>query len=313
MNLQQLRFIQETIRHNYNLTEASHALHTSQPGVSKGIIELENELGIRIFDRYGKRIRGLTKNGQQLSGIIDRILQEIENLRRVSRELSQGDEGNLIIGCTHTQARYFLPDLILQFRKKFPKVKLSIVESNPVSLAKQVLNENVDLALATESISTVEGIIPLHCYDWGHTVVAPQDHPLAQKFMNNPMSLTLQDLAEYPLVTYDPAFSGRAKIDAAFEKADLKPKIALEAVDSDVIKTYVELNLGIGIVAAMAYHPERDRNMVSIPVSHLFGINRTWVGIKKDTFIRHYFYEFLLLCAPGEEPRAKLDGLLEHF
>lgn len=298
MNLQQFRFVRETIRQDFNLTDAARALHTSQPGVSKAIIELEDELGVKIFERHGKRLRGLTRPGIAVAEVIDRIMSEVENLKRTSDDFAQHDEGALVIGCTHAQARYLLPKVIPAFRERFPKVHMSLAEGNPKTLAQMVLHEQADLAVATETLAETSGLITLPVYSWQHTVVVSPHHPLADLPSNHIEALSLDMLAKYPIVTYDHAFSGRSAIDAAFAKADVTPDIVLEAVDADVIKTYVDVGLGIGIIAGMAFDPRRDKNLVGLPAGHLFGTHQTHVAIKEGTFIRDYLYVMLEMLNP---------------
>ena len=298
MNIQQFRFVRETVRRDFNLTEAARMLYTSQPGVSKAIIEFEDELGIKIFERHGKRIKGLTKPGVAVSQIIDRIMREVDNLKKVSDEFARRDEGGLVIACTHTQARYVLPKVIPGFRKQFPKVRLSLAEGNPRQLASMVLQEQADLAIATESLASTPGLATLPCYSWQHTVVVRPDHPLADLTSSAAKELTLEQLAQYPIVTYEPAFSGRVAIDEAFAAQEVHPDIVLEAIDADVIKTYVDVGLGVGIIAGVAYDPRRDSNLVGIPVGRLFGTHTTRVAIKEGVFLRDYVHTFLEMLAP---------------
>lgn len=298
MNLQQFRFVRETIRQNYNLTDAARALYTSQPGVSKAIIELEDELGIKIFERHGKRLKGLTRPGEAVAQIIDRIMSEVDNLRRVSDDFARHDEGALVIGCTHAQARYLLPKVIPAFRERFPKVHMSLAEGSPPVLAQMVLQEKADLAIATETLSQTPGLVTLPVYSWQHTVVVSPDHPLADLPSNKAEALCLKDLAKYPIVTYDHAFSGRTSIDEAFAKEGISPDIVLEAIDADVIKTYVDVGLGIGIIAGMAFDPRRDKGLVGLPAGHLFGTHHTRVAVKEGTFMRDYLYVLLEMLNP---------------
>ncbi|MFA7623660.1 MAG: LysR substrate-binding domain-containing protein, partial [Pusillimonas sp.] len=247
MNLQQFRFVRETIRRNFNLTEAARTLFTSQPGVSKSIIELEDELGIKIFERHGKRIRGLTKPGAAVAQVVERIMREVDNLKKVSDEFAQRDEGGLVIGCTHAQARYLLPQVIPGFRAQFPKVRVSLAEGNPTTLARMVLHEQADLAIATESLAHTPGLAALPVYEWEHVLVVKPDHPLTGLTSSQARSLSLEQLAQYPIVTYDRQFSGRRTIDEVFAQKGIQPDIVLEAIDADVIKTYVDVGLGVGI------------------------------------------------------------------
>lgn len=297
MNLQQFRFVRETIRRNFNLTEAARALFTSQPGVSKSIIEFEDELGIKIFERHGKRIKGLTKPGTAVAQVIERIMREVDNLKKVSDEFAQRDEGGLVIGCTHAQARYLLPKVIPGFRERFPKVRVSLAEGNPPTLARMVLHEQADLAIATESLAHTPGLAALPVYAWEHVLVLKPEHPLAELTSSQARELSLAHLAQYPLVTYDRQFSGRRAIDEAFAKAGITPDIVLEAIDADVIKTYVDVGLGVGIIAGMAFDPRRDKGLVGIPVGHLFGEHVTRVAIKSGIFLRDYVYVFLQMLS----------------
>ncbi|TCS33989.1 LysR family cys regulon transcriptional activator [Paucimonas lemoignei] len=293
MNLHQLRFVREAVRQNFNLTEAAKALYTSQPGVSKAIIELEEELGIDIFSRHGKRIRGLTEPGRAVLKSVELIMQEIDGLKQIGKEFAAQDSGSFTIATTHTQARYTLPKVVQAFTQKYPKVRLSLIQGNPKQISEMVLKDQADIAIATEAIANHEGLVTLPCYQWEHIVVVPQDHPLL-----NSDEITLEELAGYPIITYDSAFTGRNKIDHAFAVRNLKPDILLEAIDADVIKTYVELNMGVGIVAGMAFDPERDRNLRAIPAGHLFGTNVSRVAMKQGAYLRGYVYTFIELLAP---------------
>lgn len=293
MNLHQLRFVREAVRQNFNLTEAAKALFTSQPGVSKAIIELEEELGIDIFTRHGKRIRGLTEPGRAVLKAVELIMQEIDGLKRIGKEFAAHDSGSLTIATTHTQARYSLPKVVHAFTQKFPKVRLSLLQGNPKQVAEMVLRDQADIAIATESIAEVDGLITIPCYQWEHVVVVPQEHPLLKS-----KSVTLEEIAAYPLITYDNAFTGRAKIDHAFTVRNLKPDVLLEAIDADVIKTYVELGLGVGIIAGMAFDGERDKNLRAMPVGHLFGTNVSRVALKQGAYLRSYVYTFIELMTP---------------
>ncbi len=288
MNLHQFRFVQEAVRRNLNLTETAKVLFTSQPGISKAILELEGELGIDIFARHGKRLRRVTEPGQQVLKAIEVILREVGNLKRIGEEFSKQDEGKLSIATTHSQARYFLPGPITQLRKRFPKVSISLHQGAPDQVARMVLEEVADVGLATESLRDVEGLVSLPCYEWQHAVVMPAGHPLAQL-----ERITLEDLALYPLVSYHPSFSGRTRVDQAFATRQLKPQVVLEAIDADVIKTYVRLGLGVGIVAEMAVRDEPPGgDLVARPVGHLFGQNVTRIAFKRGAYLRNFVYAF---------------------
>jgi LysR family cys regulon transcriptional activator len=293
MNLQQLRYLNEIARRNLNISEAATALYTSQPGISKQIKLLEEELGIEIFVRNGKRIVALTEPGKTILGIAQRILHESDNLKQVGQEYQGQDSGSLILATTHTQARYALPPVVKQFMKRYPKVVLGLHQGNPTQVAEQVLNGEADVAIATESLSLYDGLVTLPCYEWHHCVVVPPKHPLLDE-----KRLTLAKLAQYPIITYDYAFSGRGKIDDAFAAAKIEPTIALTAIDADVIKTYVELGLGIGILAELAFIPERDRHLRMLEAKHLFKANTTRLAVRKNEYLRGYTYDFIELFAP---------------
>lgn len=309
MNIQQFRFVRETVRQGFNLTEAARVLYTSQPGVSKAIIEFEDELGVKIFERHGKRIKGLTRPGAAVYQVIDRIMLQVENLKKVSDDFAQQDEGNFVIACTHTQARYLLPKVIPEFRKRFPKVRLSLAEGNPSQLASLVLHEQADIAVATEALAQTPGLTTLPCNEWQHVLVIRPDHPLAELRSSQARELTVQQLAQYPIVTYERAFSGRTRIDSVFRENGIEPDIVLEAIDADVIKTYVDLGLGIGIIAGVAYDPRRDTDLIGIPVGHLFGVQTTKIGIRTGSFMRDYVYTFLEMLN-STLTRQYIDGLL---
>jgi LysR family cys regulon transcriptional activator len=293
MNLHQFRFVREAVRQNFNLTEAAKALYTSQPGVSKAIIELEEELGVDIFTRHGKRIRGLTEPGRAVLRSVEMIMQEVEGLKRIGKEFAAHDSGSLTIATTHTQARYSLPKIVQAFALKFPKVRLSLLQGNPKQITEMVRNDQADIAIATEALSSGDGLISLPCYQWEHVVVVTPEHPLLSS-----KSLSLEEIAAYPLITYDAAFAGRSKLDHAFALRELKPDILLEAIDADVIKTYVELGMGVGIIAGMAFDAERDKGLRAIPAGHLFGTNVSRVAIKQGAYLRSYVYTFIELLAP---------------
>ncbi|MGH8784882.1 MAG: CysB family HTH-type transcriptional regulator [Cupriavidus necator] len=293
MNLHQFRFVREAVRQNYNLTEAAKALYTSQPGVSKAIIELEEELGVDIFTRHGKRIRSLTEPGRRILSSVEKILQEVESLKRVGMDYAAQDQGNFTIATTHTQARYALPRVISEFTKRYPKVRLSIQQGNPAQIADMLLHDKADIGIATEGISSDKNLVSLPGYQWTHMVITPPEHPLLDK-----KHLALEDLMGFPLITYDANFAGRTKIDKAFGLRHLEPDIVLEAIDADVIKTYVEIGLGVGIVAGVAYDAERDRNLRGIPAGHLFGSNVTHLAVKQGAYLRSFVYTFIELFSP---------------
>lgn len=293
MNLQQLRYLHEIVQHELNISDAAKALYTSQPGLSKQIKSLEEELGIEIFVRNGKRLTAITEPGKVVLEIAQRILHDVDNLKQVGQEFRSQDSGSLTIATTHTQARYALPPVVKQFIKRYPKVKLNLHQGSPTQIAQQVLNGEADIAIATESLIMYDELTTLPCYEWHHCIVVPIGHPLlAEK------NLTLEKIAQYPIITYDFAFSGRGKINAAFNAHNITPNIVLTAIDADVIKTYVELGLGIGIVAQMAFIPERDKLLRMIDTGNLFQSSTTRIAIRRNEFLRGYTYHFIELFAP---------------
>ncbi|MCI1191834.1 CysB family HTH-type transcriptional regulator [Calidifontimicrobium sp. SYSU G02091] len=311
MNLHQFRFVQEAVRRGLNLTETAKALHTSQPGISKAILELEEELGVEIFARHGKRLRRVTEPGQQVLRSIEIIMREIANLRRIGEEYSLQDAGTLSIATTHTQARYVLPEPVAQLRRRYPKVHVTLHQGAPEQVARMLLDDAADIGLATESLAEIDGLVSLPCYEWQHVLVVPASHPLAA--VERP---TLEQIAAEPLVSYQSAFAGRRRIDAAFAQRGLAPRVVLEAIDSDVIKTYVRLGLGVGLVAEMAMAGETAGDLVAHPVGHLFGSNVARVAFKRGAYLRHFVYAFAELLSE-RLPRALIERALagggEHF
>jgi LysR family transcriptional regulator, cys regulon transcriptional activator len=293
MNLHQFRFVQEAVRRGLNLTETAKALHTSQPGVSKAILELEEELGIDVFARHGKRLRRITEPGEQVLKAIEIILREVGNLKRIGEEFSKQDAGHLSIATTHTQARYVLPEPVALLMRRFPKVKVALHQGSPDQVAQMLIEERAEIGLATESLAGYDDLVTLPCYSWQHVMVVPSSHPLAM--VERP---TLEQLAAVPLVSYHPSFTGRTRIDTAFARAQLKPEIVLEAIDSDVIKTYVRSGLGVGIVAEMATRDDpAGGDLVSRPVGHLFGDNVSRVAFKRGAYLRSFVYTFAELLS----------------
>ena len=292
MNLHQFRFVQEAARRNLNLTETAKALHTSQPGVSKAIIELEEELGIDIFARHGKRLKRITEPGQHVLQSIEVILREVANLRKIGDQYSAQDNGMLSIATTHTQARYVLPLPVAKLREKYPKVNISLHQGAPDQVARMLLDDTAEIGIATESLSAYEELVTLPCYEWQHVLVLPLDHPLARK-----EHLSLEDIAQEPLITYHPSFTGRGRIDQAFAAKKLQPRIALEAIDSDVIKTYVRLGLGIGIVAEMAVKDDPVKDLHVRPLGQLLGMNVARVAFKRGAYLRHFVVHFAELLS----------------
>ena len=309
MNLHQFRFVQEAARRNLNLTEAAKALHTSQPGVSKAIIELEEELGVEIFARHGKRLKRITEPGQHVLRSIELIMREVGNLKRIGEQFSAQDSGTLSIATTHTQARYVLPVPVAKLRETYPKVNVSLHQGSPDQVARMVIEEVAEIGIATESLADYADLVTLPCYEWQHVLVMPPDHPLAARDR-----ISLEDLAAEPLITYHPSFTGRTRIDAAFAARKLQPRIALEAIDSDVIKTYVRLGLGVGIVAEMAVRDE-DPGKAALavrPLGALFGQNVARVAFKRSAYLRNFVYHFAELLSPRLDRQLIAKAMTGH-
>lgn len=293
MNVQQLRYVAEVAHRGLNVSDAAAALFTSQPGVSKQIRQMEIELGVDIFMRHGKRLVGITEPGQKVLAIAERMLRDLENLRQVGQEFSNEETGRLTIATTHTQARYALPPVVQSFIEHFPGVRLFLHQGNPTQVCEAVLSGEADIAIATEAIDTFDELVMLPCNQWNRSVIAPPGHPiLTQK------PLTLEAIAKYPIITYDYAFTGRGKINKAFEGRGLAPNVVLTAIDSDIIKTYVQMGLGIGIVASMAFDPLVDAGLKAVDASHLFESSTTRIGIRKNAYLRGYTYAFIERFAP---------------
>jgi LysR family cys regulon transcriptional activator len=292
MNFQQLRSVRETVRRGFNLTEVANVLHTSQPGVSRQIRELEEELGIELFVRAGKRLTGLTDPGGHVLPIIERMLLDSHNLRRAGEEYMSQQNGQLAIAATHSQARYALPAAVQEFRTQFPSVTFHLHQGSPGQVAEMLLSGEADVGIATEALDQYDELVVLPCYRWTHSVIVPPGHPLLDA------PLTLERLAAYPLITYDNGFTGRTRINDAFAQQKLAPHIALSAMDADVIKTYVELGMGVGIVASIAFEAERDLSLRAIDAGALFGINLTKLAVRRGTYLRSYVYAFIAAFAP---------------
>lgn len=303
MNFQQLRIIRETVRRNFNLTEVGNALFTSQSGVSKHIKDLEDELGVELFVRKGKRLLDLTEPGKELLPIVERMLIDANNIKQLSDQVSNRDKGQLTIATTHTQARYALPSVITQFKERFPKVHLALHQGSPQEIAQLLSDGTADLGIATEAINQVPGLITFPYYSWHHAVIVPKGHALEKV-----SKVTLEDIAEYPIVTYHEGFTGRKSIDDAFANQQLNPDIVMSALDADVIKTYVELGLGIGIIASIAYQIDRDTSLTLIDNADLFPTNTTSIAIKRGHFLRSFAYDFIELCSSElTESKVKLS------
>ncbi|MBN9126076.1 MAG: CysB family HTH-type transcriptional regulator [Nitrosospira sp.] len=294
MNFQQLRIIHETVRRNYNLTDTANALFTSQSGVSKHIKDLEDELGVELFVRKGKRLLGLTDPGKELARIVERILLDARNIKRLAQQFSDQEQGYLTIATTHTQAQYALPPVVTQFKKAFPQVHLVLHQSSPGEIVSMLLDGVADIGIATEALESVSELASFPYYSWHHAIIVPHGHPLEAVH-----PLTINAIAECPIITYHEGFTGRAGIDEAFAREGIIPDIAMSALDADVIKTYVELELGIGIVASMAFNPARDVRLNLLDSSHLFQKNITNISVRRGHYLRGYAYRFIELCLPA--------------
>ncbi|CFX63880.1 DNA-binding transcriptional activator of cysteine biosynthesis [Candidatus Filomicrobium marinum] len=293
MNFQQLRIIRETARRGFNLTEVAGALYTSQSGVSKHIKDLEDELGVELFVRRGKRLTGLTGPGEELLELVERLLLEAENIKRIADQYSQTDRGELTVVTTHMQARYALPPIVAKFKQTFPDVHLVLHQASPAETASMLLDGSADVGVATDALIDNPDLISFPFYSWHHAVIAPKGHPLEKV-----TPLTLEAIAEYPIITYNPGFTGRAGIDAAFASAGLSPDIVMAALDADVIKAYVELGLGVGIIASMAFDPTRDTKLTLLDSTPLFQKNTSRIALRRGRYLRGFVYRFIEFCSP---------------
>ena len=293
MKLQQLRYIWEVAQHDLNVSATAQSLFTSQPGISKQIRLLEDELGVQIFARSGKHLTHITKAGEVIVKAAGDILQRAEGIRQMAQEFSDASRGTLTLATTHTQARYALPSVIAAFIEKYPEVTLHMQQGTPMQIAEMAAAGSVDFAIATEAMELFSELVMLPCYRWNRCILVPKAHPLCQV-----SSLTLADVAAHPIVTYVFGFTGRSKLDDAFAQAGLQPHVVFTAADADVIKTYVRLGLGIGIVAHMAHDPVREPDLVALDASHLFEPSLTRIGLRKGGFLRGFMYDFIQLFAP---------------
>jgi LysR family cys regulon transcriptional activator len=307
MNFNQLKFVREASRQEFNLTDVANAVFVTQSGVSRKIKELEDELGVEIFQRRGKRLTGLTEPGRQLLPVVERILLDAENLRRMAEQFAREDVGRLDVATTHTQARYALVPIVKTFRARFPKVHLALHQGNPNQVADMVAEGEADVAIATEALDAHTALVTFPGYRWRHCVIVPAGHEL-----EHASTLTLDMLAEYPIVTYDSAFTGRSHIDKAFAAAGLTPDVVITAMDADVIKTYVDAGFGIGVVASMAFDPARDQHLRKLESDHLFEANTTKLGVRKGAYLRNFALEFIHLFTP-ELDRNKVQATLRKF
>ncbi|MCG5529275.1 HTH-type transcriptional regulator CysB [Halorhodospira halochloris] len=299
MRLKQLRYIHEIVRHNLNISAASEALYTSQSGISKQIRMLEDELGVELFIRSGKSLAKLTPAGEKVLEAIIRLLEEERNIRAIAADYAAEERGHLSIATTQTQAKHALPAVIRKFRQRYPEVTLQMHQGTPLQIAELAARGQVDLAIATEGIEHFEDLVMMPCYRWNRSVVVPHDHPLAHQ-----ETLTLEDLNAYPLVTYLFGFTGRSRLDEAFQAAGLEPQVVFTATDAEVIKTYVRLGLGVGIIARMSFDPDQDHGLVALDASHLFAPSTTNLGFRRGSHLRSFIYEFIQLFAPHLTPEV---------
>jgi LysR family transcriptional regulator, cys regulon transcriptional activator len=298
MNLLQIKYLCAIVDNGFSVSDAATAMYTAQPVVSKHIKALEGELGVEIFERRGKRLTGLTRAGEEAYAIAKRLNADAQSLKALASDMTNAKEGVLTIATTHTQARYVLPRVVTQFGAKYPDVKLKLKQGNPKQCADWVASSEADIAIATEALAAEPLLVTLPCYRWNRCVIAPPKHPLAKEKV-----LSIEALGKYPLITYDNAFTGRSQIDRAFASAGVVPNVALTALDSDVIKTYVRLNVGVGILAEMAYEPKVDTDLKRIDASHLFAPSITRVGLRRNAFLRRFAYDFIVLFAPSLKRR----------
>lgn len=293
MKLRQLSYIREVARRDLNITAAAEALHTSQPGISKQIKLLEEELGVTIFARSGKHLTEITPAGEEILQLAERILSDVSSVRTVADEFRHANRGTLRLATTHTQARYALPSTISAFRQRYANVSLQINQGSPPQIAQWAASGESDFAIATEAMEHFEELVMLPCYHWNRCILVPPGHALTQ-----PDKVSLEDISRHPIITYTFGFTGRSMLDKAFVSRGLKPDVVLTAVDADVIKTYVRLGLGIGIIANMAYDPQLDGDLVALDVRHLFDDSTTHIGFRRSAFLRGFMYEFIHMFAP---------------
>lgn len=304
LNLKQLRLLCEMVNNDYSVSRTADTLFTTQPAISTQLKAFEDELNLKLFSRNGKRVTGLSDAGEIIYRYAEQALLNIETIRQVAGDFSSKDTGKLRIATTHTQARYALPPIIKRFSKRYPKVQLNIHQGSPSQITDMVLHGKADFAIATEGIASNEKLAMLPVYQWNRCVIAQKDHEIVKI-----KKLSLEHIAKYPIVTYDVAFAGRSIINKAFAENNLHPNIVLTAIDSDVIKTYVELGLGIGLVASMAYDKKQDVNLRSKDASHLFEDSTTYIGFKKGQFLREYMIQFIEWFAPSVTQEEILETI----
>jgi LysR family cys regulon transcriptional activator len=307
MNFQQLRIIRETLRQDFNLTVVAEKLFTSQSGVSKHIKDLEDELGVELFVRRGKRLVGLTDPGKELVKLVEQILLDTENIKQLGEQFSQRERGQLTLATTHAQARYALPPVVTEFKKAFPDVQLVLHQASPVEMVSMLRSGEADIAIATDALEGVPEFATFPYHSWHHTAIVPAGHPLEKK-----KTLTIPMIAEYPIITYSEGFTGRARVDAAFAKAGQIPNIVMAALDADVIKAYVELGLGVGILASIAFDAKRDRGLRELPMSHLFEVNTSRIAVRRGSFLRKFTCRFIELCVPSLNETEIRAAVLAH-
>ncbi len=294
MKLQQLKYVQEIVRCHFNISTAAQNLHTSQPGISSQVQLLEQELGLQIFERHGKRLTGLSDVGASVIQMANRVLQDVNNIHQLAADNNNSTTGTLSIGTTHTQARYALPKAIKEFAQRYPKVHLNIIQGTPTEVAEMAANDQVDIAIATEGLANFKQLAILPCYDWNRSIITPPNHPLTKE-----KELTLEQIAQYPILTYVMGFTGRSQQDEAFIKRGLIADVIFTATDADVIKTYVELGLGVGIIASHAFEQDKDISLTAIDAAHLFKPSTTHLGIKRGRYLRQFSYDFIELFTPA--------------
>lgn len=307
MKLQQLRYIWEVAHHDLNVSATAQSLYTSQPGISKQIRLLEDELGVEVFARSGKHLTRITPAGEKIIDTAGEILRKVESIKQVAQEFSDERKGSLSIATTHTQARYALPGIIQQFISQYPDVALHMHQGTPIQIAEMAADGSVDFAIATEALDLFNDLVMMPCYRWNRCVLVPRDHPLTQV-----SELSLKDIAQYALVTYVFGFTGRSKLDEAFMNEGLSPRVVFTATDADVIKTYVRLGLGVGIIAKMAYDPELDSDLVPLNADHLFEPSITKIGFRRGTFLRGFMYDFIEEFAPHLTKDVVQEAILRH-
>ncbi|MCL6271940.1 HTH-type transcriptional regulator CysB [Sansalvadorimonas sp. 2012CJ34-2] len=307
MKLQQLRYIWEVAHHDLNVSATAQSLYTSQPGISKQIRLLEDELGVEVFARSGKHLTRITPAGEKIIETAGEILRKVDSIKQVAQEFSNEKKGTLSIATTHTQARYALPGVIQEFISKYPDVSLNMHQGTPTQISEMAADGTVDFAIATEALEMFSDLIMMPCYKWNRCILVPRNHPLAQL-----PRLTLQDVGQYPIVTYVFGFTGRSKLDEAFMKEGIAPKVVFTAADADVIKTYVRLGLGIGIVAKMAYSEELDHDLIPLDATHLFEPSVTQIGFRRGTFLRGFMYDFIKQFAPHLTKELVDEAVLRH-